>query len=102
MEIKDRLQQMNIRKIHKICQKINIESTLSKKKSIEMLLKPLQNKYKMNRTRGRVGAKKMGEFSKEDIKQQVDIDLLERLKMLSVTNENDKKLISEEKNKLNE
>jgi hypothetical protein len=112
MKIEKKLNQMNMSDLKKICQKMKVNCTNSKKDNINRLLKPLKtNQYKMFRTRANTGAKKMenpsdseiekemiDEFNrqKEDYERQKEEELLKQLQQLSIPPLHDK-LTEEEK-----
>lgn len=65
---------MNMSDLKKICQKMKVDCTNSKKDNINRLLKPLKtNQYKMfhTRTRATTGAKKMENPSDREIQQEM-------------------------------
>ena len=84
-EIKKRLEKMSMFHLKKVCQHMNMKCGHNKMETIRILLRPL-NKYRMHRTRGRVGAKKIKDVSDEDIHHEQELDFLERLKMLEIPN----------------
>jgi len=82
-EIKKRLEKMSMFHLKKVCQHMNTKCGRNKMETIRILLTPL-NKYRMHRTRGRIGAKKVKDVSDEDIHHEQELDFLERLKMLEI------------------
>ena len=85
MKIEKKLKQMNMSNLKKICQKMKVNCTNNKKDNINRLLKPLKrNQYKMFRTRANTWAKKVNIPSDREIQQEIDDDLLKRLKELSI------------------